>query len=176
MSWDRDQKERLRNAARGDTMLQEVLDRVVQRLVKQYGDVTGINQTEFAPKVGVHQATISSWIAHATRPRASKAYLPSARALLLLPEALGVNSAWLFYGIGAPTDDVEGRQESRQTVARGYLRALWDLRDWLESREAETSSQIARSPVAEVADTIELHKEVALPIPKEGGGEPTRPA
>lgn len=172
MTWAAREQERRRNATKGDKIVADIWARAFERLVLREGGADKINQTELGPKLGVHQATVSSWIAYATRSKAAKAYLPSARALMLMPEALGVNPLWLFFGLGKPTDAVDALPESRQAALRGYFRLLQDLREWVEDRETEAARQMHQAPEAEVADTIASAIRGAVPRPSGGGRIP----
>lgn len=101
------------------------MERVQLVLLQRKGDLDG---TEMALGVGVHQTTTSGWL--------TGKYTPKLVAALLLPEVLGVNPLWLFYGIGEMHDAVEGSMETHGAYYRGRIRQVVELQQYAE-REME---------------------------------------
>lgn len=92
--WDPREDLTRRNKAKGEALVKQAWERA--RYILETELQGRINQSELAPKVGVHQTTVSGWLAGK--------YRPAPGPTLMLPEALGVNPLWLFYGMGEPTD------------------------------------------------------------------------
>lgn len=128
-----------------------------QMMLETYKREGQMDGTEFAIRAGVHQTTVSGWL--------GGRYRPTLNSLLILPEALGVNPLWLFYGIGTPTDAVEQPMEGRAPYFRGRMREVLEMQKYAEYRMADLMEATRQSPARAVAEVLDAASPAATPVP-----------
>lgn len=153
--WDPQRDLTRRNKAKGEELVRQAWERARYILETQGGGE--VNQSELAPKVGVHQTTVSGWL--------TGKYRPAPGPTLMLPEALGVNPLWLFYGLGEAHATPVGHGESRAAYYRGVMREALVLQEYAGERLRRLRMESAESPVTERADTIAAARREAVPLP-----------